>query len=854
PRQARVVFSEPIVSFGDPRGVSPFKVDCSIKGKGLWEDTRTWIYEFDTELPAGESCTFKADPALKSEKGTAWTGKDSFSFNTGGPAVKGSDPYEQGNVEQKPAFLLLLDGPVDPASVEKNAYFLVEGMSERLPLKVLDNKLREEISRRTGRWFNYAEDEMGDGSFGEVDMLPGMGNKKKKPNVIGVESVRTLPPGKKIKLVWGKGVASPKGMATLHDQAFEFQTEDDFNAKFHCERENEEAPCLPIGDLFLNFSAPIDYALASKIQLKYGKVTLTPFSQEKKKKKSKRNSEDEVSSVQFKGPFPPNASFRLELPPGLKDDRGRPLTNAASFPLEFKTGGYPPLAKFSSTFGILEAADPVLPVTLRGVEPRIAGTKLEGTHISVGPENPAKLLEWVFKLKAKTDNYVRYQKEVRIDTRGEALLAGEPKKEKFELPKPNGGAAFEVVGIPLGKKGFHVVEIGSRLLGTSLLGEPAPMYVASGALVTNMAVHLKWGVENSLVWVTSLDKGEPVKGAKVRASDCSGKILWEGKTGDDGAAIAAGIPSPEKVADCQGKDFSRGVAVVAEKDDDFSLVYSGWDNGIEEWRFHVNTGGPDEEVMAHTVFDRTLLRAGQTVHMKHFLREGYLRGIRFRTSDMPRSVVLLHSNGKRIVLPVKFDANGVAETEWQVPKEAELGGYSVYLTANETKAAKGTDGEEGEFRTWGPGVYSTGAFRVEEFRLPVMAGSLQWPKGALVGATAVSADLNVKYLAGGGASGLAVKVRSRAERQEGTTFENFEDFEFANGGVKTGRFNRGENRNKDDKGEKVFKEQNLTLDAGGGGRVTVKGIPEWDKPIRLSFEAEYHDPNGAAQSVSRSTT
>ena len=56
------------------------------------------------------------------------------------------------------------------------------------------------------------------------------------------------------------------------------------------------------------------------------------------------------------------------------------------------------------------------------------------------------------------------------------------------------------------------------------------------------------------------------------------------------------------------------------------------------------------------------------------------------------------------------------------------------------------------------------------------------------------------------------------------------------------RFNRGENRRQEDKGEKVFREQSLVLDQGGGGRVTVSGIPPWDMPIRIALEAEYHDP------------
>ena len=164
PRQARVVFSEPMVPFGDPRGREPFVVTCTAKGKGFWEDSRTWIYEFETELAAGESCAFKARADFRSEKGGAWSGRDAFSFETGGPAVMSSDPYEGSQVEQKPAFLLTLDGPVDNASVEKSTYVLVEGMAERIPIKVLPEKVRDEIVRRNGNYGGY-EDPKTEGAY-----------------------------------------------------------------------------------------------------------------------------------------------------------------------------------------------------------------------------------------------------------------------------------------------------------------------------------------------------------------------------------------------------------------------------------------------------------------------------------------------------------------------------------------------------------------------------------------------------------------------------------------------------------------------------------------------------------------
>src|SRR4051794_30843669 len=53
-RQVRVTFSEPVVAFGDARTGSkdgPFDIHCPEKGSGRWADAKTWIYDFEHDLP-----------------------------------------------------------------------------------------------------------------------------------------------------------------------------------------------------------------------------------------------------------------------------------------------------------------------------------------------------------------------------------------------------------------------------------------------------------------------------------------------------------------------------------------------------------------------------------------------------------------------------------------------------------------------------------------------------------------------------------------------------------------------------------------------------------------------------------
>lgn len=266
----------------------------------------------------------------------------------------------------------------------------------------------------------------------------------------------------------------------------------------------------------------------------------------------------------FPAPFPESSTVTVTLPADFADDSGRKLENAARFPLGLRIDAYPPLAKFSGTFGILEAREGgVLPVTLRDVEPLLSAQQalLPGKILRVDAdastiaswltrveeaERPTG--EWVSAdeadnprgLKPKlADQELALAEEgasrpsrVWRDTTGSSSVFGPGDSTKtFTVTKPGGQRPEEVVGIPLGQPGFYVVELASRKLGAATLGTGQTRYVATSALVTDLAVHFFWGRESSLVWVTRLSTGRPVAGAAVAVSEyCSGETLWQGRT------------------------------------------------------------------------------------------------------------------------------------------------------------------------------------------------------------------------------------------------------------------------------------------------------------------------------------
>src|SRR6266571_1127467 len=354
-----------------------------------------------------------------------------------------------------------------------------------------------------------------------------------------------------------EGVVDPVGVGIVTGGA-----RDTFKIAFECEREHRDAPCVPVTPMQLRFSAPVLWEQARRVAL------VGP-----RGRRWKPEARDEGAAlhyaVAFKGPFPESSAFSLEVPADLKDDAGRVAINADKFPLTVKTAPFPPLAKFSARFGIVERADPVLPVTLRRLEPEVRARMLRAERDERGVlgELLQRVTTTVLRIPpAYSRDIVPWLRRVAGARRAASVFGpNERARREFTLPKPGGADAFEVVGIPLGEPGLYIVELESARLGASFLGPATPMYVPAAALVTNLSVHFKWGAENGLVWVTTLDHARPVEGARVTVQDCRGDVRWQGWTDARGLAIVTGLPARTALPDCDhtsyGDDWTQSRAL-----------------------------------------------------------------------------------------------------------------------------------------------------------------------------------------------------------------------------------------------------------------------------------------------------
>lgn len=816
-RQVRVLFSDPMVPFGDPRSrPSPFTVECPVAGGGRWVDPENWVYDFEKTLPSGLACRFRLQEEVRTLEGQRLGGPTEFEFSTGGPDIVFSDPPEGSrSVNEDQVFLLELDGEVDEASVLERAHFVVPGHLEQIGVRILEGAEREEILRHHWRYR--------DGVSAPVLLL---------------QARLTLPAESEVHLVWDEGIRTRTGVSRDQPHILPFVTRGEFVATFHCQRENPVRDCIPLTSMRLNFSAAVSRELASQVRLEEedGSVRSAVIP----------GNSEWVNGCRFEGPFPERSRFVLHVPEGIRDDAGRPLSNARRFPLVVRTDEYPPLAKFASDFGILEwKANPVLPLTVRNLEPELEFRllpleappplrdlqgSLRAAVLRILPGRIDQILAWMSKIERRS-----------WEDRGTSVFHYPALflPQRFSIPKPHGGKAFEVVGIPLTDPGFYVVEVESELLGASLLGNSQPMYVPTTVLVTNLAVHFKWGLDSSLAWVTSLDEGRPVSGASVEVRNCLGEVAGSGTSDRQGVVRFENLPSREEVPVCSYTRFGQGLVVTARHGEDMAFVHSSWQEGIEPWRFQLPQESDSRLVVAHTIFDRTLLRAGEVLHMKHLLRRHTTAGFALvPEQERPDTLLVEHwGSGQRYEFPLQWDSLGSAESLWEIPPEARLGFYDTRLVRKDSKTSWGFQ------REW-----RSGTFRVEEFRVPLLSGVLRPPAGDLIRPAEIPVDLTARYLSGGPAVRLPVTFRYQVRMASGPSFEAFPDFLFANGKVSPGVLRRGE---EPDRGREFpVHSRDLTLDASGSARVAIRDLPELDLPQRVQAELEFRDPNGEIQTVS----
>ncbi|MCZ2136367.1 MAG: hypothetical protein LC098_13230 [Burkholderiales bacterium] len=691
------------------------------------------------------------------------------------------------DIDEQQVFLFRAKGPVDAKTFIAHVFCDVEGVRSAVEVRVIGGARKTEALKASG--IDNAE------------------------NWIAFRCNQTLPTGAAVQIRWdAASAATRQAVETLR-----YKVRDDDWLELRCPRENAKSGCNPAAPVQLYIRRALDRKDVQRFRLRDDAGKLY----------APRADETDADSANF-GRLPPETRFTLVVPPNLKEEgTNTPLISKRA--ITIRTSAVPPLIKFSRSFGIVERlADPVLPFTIRNLEPAASGSGTAALIRKLHVTNEADMIRWYARtlgmqqadrsMDDEESDYSGFGERAKsdADARGRSLLRGVAQAKSLPLPSPGGAKEFEVVGLPLAEPGLHVVEAESSALGASLLGKKAPMYVRAVALVTNLGVHVKVGSAGTLAWVTRLNDAGVVADATVRIRDCKGAEIASGRTDRDG--LARLTPKSTKNRDAC-PNF-----VFAESGDDIAFTRTDWTRGIESWRFNLPwdyefDDASEGRQLVHTVLPRNLLRPGETVYMKHYARDQR----RFGTaapdvSKLAKTLSMINEgNNERSSLKLEWSARGNALTTLRLPNNARRGQYRIEINGR-----------------------TTARFTVADFRLPVYKAEVSIPEANAIGGDTVAFDARLSFLSGGPASGDVVTVRSRIDPRTWPGFDGLSEYSFTPTEDETPDSRR---KRASTKGQPGGEDQTVTLSDGGGVRVPLATSPI-ARPHTLIADLEYRDPNG----------
>jgi hypothetical protein len=276
--------------------------------------------------------------------------------------------------------------------------------------------------------------------------------------------------------------------------------------------------------------------------------------------------------------------------------------------------------------------------------------------------------------------------------------------------------------------------------------------IATVVQVTNLGITVKDSPQNTLVFVTRLDNGEPVAAADVSIVLLDNSTAWKGRTNAEGIAMAPALTLRDAR---RSWDFRQlKFIVTAAKDGDVAYVGSDWNEGIEPYSF----GTPydlheAQPLIRGTVFsDRGVYKLGEDVHLKAILRRDTPTGIQLIPSGTPVYVQLNDASDK-VVDKRTVTLNAWSSAEWvtKLPSSSALGSYSLRVSLEkdvfEPPVAKpeepeGPDWQDRE-RKVVRGGFLVAAYRRPEFRVDAnLAGDSSLAGSPLKGV------VNARYLFG----------------------------------------------------------------------------------------------------------
>ena len=784
-RQVVVRFDADMVSLGQSDGAEPASVQCTPQtpeGRARWIGPRAWAFEFERDVRGGTRCNVVFKTPLKTLAGEALSQPQPASFVAGPYGFFASVPGEGSEVAPDQVFLLRHHDPqpsADPQTLA--AGFTCE---QRDGDKVLSQPAVPVTGAARAAALNLAPS----GTY-----------------ALALRCAQPLPEGAQLRLR-----QAPEGNAA--SRLFNYTVRPRFTAKLDCtlvEYPKGQKACDPRRPLELTLSRGIEPFRVAGVRLQGPGSGDLPFSAVDT---WRRNEVQQLRALPPSQSFGEGARYTVRLPEDFRDAIGRPLANASEIPKTVTFARLPPYLGATNSLSVMpwKAGASAAVFAVRRVEKTVPLRQWR-----LGGEMGAAIEPYAIEL-------LQNQQSGKWPAEELTTRAGAPRTSTLATQ----GDAMEFVAAPLAAPGLHVVRadsaafadyLNSRTPGPGESPDTAPRQRYAVVQATNLNPGASFSDAGpSVIWVTAIDTARPVAGADVAVYSCARELLWRGKTNAQGLA-EPGDSLRGKLA-CRtngsGQWYGGSAAwVVARAGDDMAVMQGsvGWSETTAAWGV--------QPVRAHTVLDRTLFKAGETVGMQHVVRLLDGRGFALPPAA-PLDIEIRYGWYDKVhAATVALGADGSVDSQWTIPLGAKLGVYSVVLSQGGRQLARST-------------------FQVEEFRTPVFDSELQaaavWERNL----QKAQVDARLSYFAGGAAAGLPVSVQQGWLRQVQSPRAGYSFYEDVRG---IDRFT-----------PPAIPRQDARLDAKGKTRILLQA-PPLERPMLLQTELKFQDPSGETQTVGAST-
>jgi uncharacterized protein YfaS (alpha-2-macroglobulin family) len=431
--------------------------------------------------------------------------------------------------------------------------------------------------------------------------------------------------------------------------------------------------CNPLGRVALAFSAPV---IAPEIKahlvlhpdLLNGRTDFDPWANVYAASAlgypHQRGREYAVDLPEHLRAFQPYSIVSLQ---GVRDEFGRALREPLT--MEFRTDHRPPRLKVTHPVAVLEknapTAMPLYVTNLTDIDIHYRKLTSAGSATDLTFDQP---IDRAWDVAYATPAKIR------------ELLGGQSGVVTGTLnPHPNA----------LSVEGYHYFDEAEEDPGIAN-GRPDHDFFAE---VTPYQVHAKLGAYNTLVWVTSLDKGLPVANARVRVYrdnyqglTAATAVLAEGITDRDGIALLAGRNSLEHESDVRLTPTDTFMVRV-DVDKDMALLPLDASFTIDTYRasrgtFWSGYESPDH-IHAWGTTAQGVYKLGDTVQYKVYLRDQDNLTLKPVAQRSGYQLDIVDPTGKVVKTEshLTLSAFGAYAGSFRVPASGAVGWYEFNLKA-----------------------------------------------------------------------------------------------------------------------------------------------------------------------------